>query len=59
MSSENDYDFSKFVKDIEKRENISRENKRKYQESHKDHPMRKRNILYRELWQNRIVWKTK
>ena len=57
--SNKDYDFSKFIEDIEKRENQAREKKEKYQHDHRDHPMRRRNVLSRELWQNRIIWRRK
>jgi hypothetical protein len=49
--SDKQFDFSKFVADIEKRE---------YKPELKQEeltPARRLNILYRELWQNRIVWR--
>jgi len=52
-----EFDFSKFIKDIEKRENEAKIKRKTHQEAHRDHPMRKLNILTRELWQNRIVWR--
>jgi len=54
-----EFDFSKFVKDIEKKEKQSQEKRRQHEESFRDHPMRKLNILTRELWQNRITWRKK
>ena len=52
-----EFDFSKFVKDIEKKENEAKKKRLQHQEGQKDHPIRKLNILTRELWQNRIKWR--
>jgi len=52
-----EFDFSKFVKDIEKRETEAKNKRRQHQESQRNHPIRKLNILTRELWQNRIKWR--
>lgn len=51
--SDKQFDFSKFVADIEKRE--------QRQETRQEEltPARKLDMLYRELWQNRIVWRGK
>lgn len=52
-----EFEFDKFVKDLEKRE-ISNENKKRI-ESHireEDERRRLRNFYYNERWQNRIVW---
>lgn len=53
-----EFEFDKFVKDLEKRE-ISNENKKRV-ENHireEDERRRLRNSYYNERWQNRIVWK--
>ena len=52
-----EFDFSKFIKDIEKRENEAKAKRQQHQESQRNHPIRKLNILTRELWQNRIKWR--
>ncbi len=52
-----EFDFSKFVQDIEKKEADKKSRKAEYVENFKDHPIRKLNILTRELWQNRIKWR--
>lgn len=49
--SDKQFDFSKFVADIEKREH------RPEAKQEELTPARRLNILYRELWQNRIVWR--
>ncbi len=49
------FDFEKFISDIEKREKQRRENQEKMK-SPEISPQRKYNQLYRELWQNRVVW---
>jgi hypothetical protein len=51
--------FEKFMDDIVKRESTHRENAKVYAEEHADTPQRKYNKLYRERWQNRIVWSSK
>ena len=50
--AEREFDFSKFVVDIEKREH-------KPESKQEITPARKLDMLYRELWQNRIVWRGK
>ena len=49
------FNFEKFIKDIEKRDKDYREKKPQLNE-HEVSPQRKYNELYRERWQNRIVW---
>tara|TARA_Y100000816_G_C25974213_1_gene508476 strand:+ start:265 stop:447 length:183 start_codon:yes stop_codon:yes gene_type:complete len=51
--------FDKFVKDIEKREERARRKIEEHQAGQEDHPARKYNRLYRELWQNRIKFRRK
>ena len=48
------FTFDKFINDIEKRESAAREKIESHQKGQEDHPARKYNRLYRELWQNRI-----
>jgi hypothetical protein len=50
--ADREFDFSKFVADIEKKEH-------KPEVKQEVNPARQLNILYRELWQNRIVWRGK
>tara|TARA_Y100000114_G_C11751736_1_gene324677 strand:- start:2029 stop:2202 length:174 start_codon:yes stop_codon:yes gene_type:complete len=51
------FNFDKFVKDIEKRENNQRENKAVSEEIiEHDRQRRLRAERYHERWQNRIVW---
>ena len=54
--SDSDYTFDKFIEDITRREEESRDKQRKYAEEHADTPQRRYNDLYRERWQNRIRW---
>ena len=52
-----EFEFDKFVKDLEKRESVN-EDRRKV-ENHireEDERRRLRNFYYNEKWQNRIVW---
>ena len=51
------FDFDKFIEDIEKRENSFQE-KRKVSENDyfEEDAKRKRKNLYQEKWQNRIKW---
>tara|TARA_B000000557_G_scaffold264682_1_gene270954 strand:+ start:2031 stop:2213 length:183 start_codon:yes stop_codon:yes gene_type:complete len=49
--------FEKFMKDIAKREEISRERKAVAQATiEEDIARRRRAELYHERWQNRILW---
>ena len=51
------FEFDKFVKDLEKRENQIREEK--HVDSHiidEDERRRRRAQLYHEKWQNQIKW---
>ena len=48
------FKFEKFISDIEKRENDARKKVESHQLDQENHPGRKYNRLYRELWQNRI-----
>lgn len=51
------FNFDKFVKDIEKRENNQRENRAVSEEIiEHDRQRRLRAERYHERWQNRIVW---
>jgi hypothetical protein len=52
-----EFEFDKFIKDITKREEHAKAKRQEHQESFRDHPIRKLNILTRELWQNRIKWR--
>jgi hypothetical protein len=49
------FKFDKFMDDITKREKKEPVPEKKVQES----GARKYNRLYRELWQNRVVWSSK
>jgi len=49
-----EFSFDKFVKDIEIREDKARKKIEEHQKGQDEHPVRKYNRLYRELWQNRI-----
>ena len=51
--------FEKFMDDILKREKSHHNSAKQYAEDHGDTPQRKYNKLYRERWQNRIVWSPK
>ena len=51
--------FEKFMNDILKREKNHHMNAKHYADNHNDTPQRKYNKLYRERWQNRIVWSPK
>jgi len=51
--ADREFDFSKFVADIEKKEHKPEVKQEQF------NPARQLNILYRELWQNRIVWRGK
>lgn len=57
MSDE--FDFSKFIKDIEKKQESNEKRQKEYAENFRDHPIRRLNFLTRELWQNRIKWERK
>tara|TARA_A100001011_G_C14193397_1_gene792366 strand:+ start:914 stop:1126 length:213 start_codon:yes stop_codon:yes gene_type:complete len=67
MSDSNNYDdeyvpefhFDKFIDDIVKREDQSREDIKRYVDEHADSPQREYNRLYRERPQNRVVWRPK
>ena len=52
--ADRDFNFDKFVQDIAKKEQLK---KTKVEEKYEESPQRRYNRLYRELWQNRIVWK--
>lgn len=54
------FEFDKFVKDIEKRQEKEKELKRESQQivDH-DEARRLRDKMYHERWQNRIVWENK
>jgi len=51
------FDFDKFVKDIEKREKIAKDKIVEHQSNQESHPGRIYNKLYRELWQNRVKYR--
>ncbi|MDB4337494.1 hypothetical protein OAA09_00590 [bacterium] len=67
MSNNNNHDddyipefqFDKFMNDIVKREDAAREHIKDYAEGHAELPQRKYNKLYRELPQNRVVYRPK
>ena len=50
MSKE--FDFEKFIKDIEKREKDGQERVSEHLQGQEELPQRKYNRLYREHWQN-------
>ena len=52
-----EFQFDKFVADIEKREAAAREKVESHQHQQDIHPARKYNTLYRELWQNRVKFR--
>jgi len=54
-----EFQFDKFMDDIVTREENQREHTREYVEGHKELPQRKYNRLYRELPQNRVIWRKK
>jgi hypothetical protein len=57
MSDNYEFQFDKFIKDIEKRETKVSENMTVTKLSLEEEEMkRKRELLYRERWQNRITW---
>ena len=56
--SKREFEFNKFIKDLTKREEKS-ENTRRKQVENAETPQREYNRRYRELWQNRIVWRKK
>lgn len=57
MSDNYEFQFDKFIKDIEKRESKVSENMTVTKLSLEEEEMkRKRELLYRERWQNRITW---
>tara|TARA_Y100000310_G_scaffold345283_1_gene463399 strand:+ start:2753 stop:2935 length:183 start_codon:yes stop_codon:yes gene_type:complete len=49
------FKFDKFIDDITKREESRQASEKKVEET----GTRKYNRLYRELWQNRVVWSSK
>jgi len=54
-----EFTFDKFMNDIVSREETARELHKEYVEGHKELPQRKYNRLYRELPQNRVIWRKK
>ena len=57
MSQEQEFNFDKFVVDIEKRQNENIEQRRISQIiADEDMRRRRRNELYNERWQNQIKW---
>lgn len=57
MSQEQEFNFDKFVVDIEKRQNENIEQRRISQiVADEDIRRRRRNELYNERWQNQIKW---
>lgn len=52
-----EFNFEKFVNDIEKREESARNRVENYQKGQDENPARLYNNLYRERWQNRIKWR--
>jgi len=55
--SEKQFKFDKFIKDIVKREDDSREKLKEYVEGQEELPQREYNLRYRERWQNAIRWR--
>ena len=53
------FDFEKFMKDIRKREEVSKNRLKELHESELEEelPQRKYNKLYKERWQNRIKYR--
>ena len=49
--------FEKFMEDFEKRDAEKRGRLKKYTQDHSESPQRKYNKLYREKWQNRIIYR--
>ena len=49
--------FKKFMDSFDKKDSQKKERLKDYAETHADSPQRKYNDLYRERWQNRIVYK--
>lgn len=57
MSDNIEFNFDKFVNDIEKRENAFKERRTVEDASLQEEMLkRRRDELYRERWQNRITW---
>ena len=54
-----EFQFEKFVVDIEKKEDAARKKVEDHQRGQDEHPARKYNRLYRERWQNRIKFRRK
>ena len=53
-----EFDFTKFVDDIEKRQNENADNRKNRQEEvDLDKQRRLRSEQYQERWQNRIIWR--
>jgi hypothetical protein len=53
-----EFEFEKFVTDIEKRSHIQKQNRNTNTESvQHDEARRLRDQMYFEKWQNRIVWR--
>lgn len=51
------FEFDKFVKDLEDRSNLNKENKNIDKETIRQDELRRRRAeLYHEKWQNRIKW---
>lgn len=60
MSEEKDFNFDKFMVDIEKRNNLYKENNTFSQYIvDEDQRRRRRSELYHERWQNQIKWENK
>lgn len=53
-----DFKFDKFIDDICKREEEGRRLLEEYGRGQEEHPQRRYNKLYRELPQNRIVYRS-
>lgn len=46
--------FDKFMKDLDRREQLAREKREKLQQNEKSHSLRERVRLYAERWQNSV-----
>ena len=51
-----DFKFEKFIDDICNREKEARDDAAEHASGYEELPQRRYNKLYRELWQNRVVF---
>ena len=57
MEDEEDTMFEKFMVDVCRREDAAKQRAETISNDRSDEPQRRRNALYRERWQNRVVWR--